>query len=100
MVIGTHSVTAAARKGRVAVLVVAGDASENAVSRLGPEARARPRVTVASRAALGRAVGRGEVAVVGVTDAALAKRIMEEEWAPQGRDENSGTREDPGRQVP
>lgn len=92
--------TAAARSGQLEVLVVAGDASVNAVSRLGPEAREVARVTVATRAVLGRALGRGGVAVAGVTDAALAKRVLEEERALQRRDENSGTREDPGRQVP
>lgn len=99
--VGTRAVRAAARAGRLAALVVATDASENAVARLGEEARSAPRVRVGSRATLGEAVGRAEVAVVGVTDAAIARRLMMyEEEAPGGRDDESGTRRDPRRQVP
>lgn len=78
LAVGTHAVTMAAKAGRLGVLVVASDASDNAISRLGSAARDVPRITAGDRAELGRAVGRNEVAVAGVTDAALAKKIVEE----------------------
>ncbi|WP_419948502.1 hypothetical protein [Candidatus Palauibacter sp.] len=90
----------AARRGRLALLLVAADASRHALGRLAPEARAATRLTVASREALGRALGRRTVAVAGVTDVALAARILERELAPAGDDESSGSRQDPEGQVP
>ncbi|MYA34186.1 MAG: 50S ribosomal protein L7ae [Gemmatimonadales bacterium] len=98
--LGTRAVDIAARRGRLALLVVAGDASRHAVSRLTPQARQASRVTVASRKALGRALGRNNVAVVGVTDSALAQRILEGERTPSRRDESSGSRGDPEGRVP
>ncbi|MCY3699333.1 MAG: ribosomal L7Ae/L30e/S12e/Gadd45 family protein [Gemmatimonadetes bacterium] len=98
--LGTRAVDSAARRGRLALLVVAGDASRHAVSRLTPQARRASRVTVASRRALGRALGRNDVAVVGVTDSALAQRILEGERTPSRRDESSGSQGDPEGQVP
>ena len=98
--IGARSVDATARRGRLAVLLVAGDASENAISRLGREARAAPRLTVGSREQLGRAVGRGEVAVAGVSDPSLARRMLDAAEAPKGREHESGNPGDPERQVP
>ena len=98
-VIGTRAVKAAAQKGLLQVLVVAGDASDNALARLGPEVQAAARIRCGTRSTLGRAVGRAEVAVVGVTDRALAKRLLDEQQLPEG-DDSPGAREDPRRQVP
>ena len=89
----------AARRGKLALLVVAGDASKHALGRLTPQARRVSRVTVATRSALGRALGRNGVAVVGVTDSALARRILEAGRAPSRRDESSGSHGDPEGQV-
>ena len=100
LALGTRAVSSAARRGRLALLVLARDASRHAVGRLAPEARVAPRVTVASREALGRALGRREVAVVGVTDKALAARILTGERAPAGDDDSSGSSGDPEGQVP
>ncbi|WP_419941843.1 L7Ae/L30e/S12e/Gadd45 family ribosomal protein [Candidatus Palauibacter sp.] len=98
--LGTRAVDGAARRGRLALLVVASDASRHALGRLPPEARAASRVTVASREALGRALGRNDVAVAGVTDVALAARILEAECAPAGGDHSSGSAGDPEGRVP
>ena len=98
--LGTRAVDSAARRGRLALLLVAADASRHALGRLAPEARTASRLTVASREELGRALGRRTVAVAGVTDAALAARILEREHAPAGDDESSGSKEDLEGQVP
>ncbi|WP_420634571.1 L7Ae/L30e/S12e/Gadd45 family ribosomal protein [Candidatus Palauibacter sp.] len=100
LALGTRAVDSAARRGRLALLVIAGDASRHALGRLTPEARAASRVTVASRRSLGQALGRSDVAVVGVTDVALASRIIERERGPAGGDDSSGSPEDPEGQMP
>ncbi|MCG8468315.1 MAG: ribosomal L7Ae/L30e/S12e/Gadd45 family protein [Gemmatimonadetes bacterium] len=78
VVIGARAVSAAARRGRLAAVLVASDASERAVERLVPEARDAARVRVGTRATLGGALGRTEVAVAGITDRSLADRVLEE----------------------
>jgi len=97
--IGTRAVRAAAQKGVLEVLVLATDASDNALARLGTIAEKAVLVRCGSRLTLGRAVGRGEVAVVGITDRALARRLLKEQEAPEGCD-SPGAGEDPRRQVP
>ncbi|MDX1578825.1 MAG: hypothetical protein R3266_10075 [Gemmatimonadota bacterium] len=92
--VGTKAVKAAGRRGRVAALVVAGDAAESAVARLGRLADEVPRLSVGTRTALGRALGRGEVAVVAITDRRLAERILEESRAlGDERDDDIGARQ-------
>ena len=98
--LGTRAVAMAARRGRLALLVVAGDASRGALDRLPPRARQASRVTVASRRALGRALGRNGIAVVGVTDVALARRILEGESAASAGGDGSGLSGDSEGQVP
>lgn len=88
--LGTRAVDRAARAGRLALLLVASDASRHALGRLAPEARAAPRLTLGSRAALGRILGRRSVAVAGVTDVALAARMLKWDHAAIGDDESSG----------
>ena len=87
VVIGTRAVDGAARAGRLALLLVASDASRHALGRLAPEARAAPRLTLGSRAALGRILGRRSIAVAGVTDVALAERMLERDRTAMGDDE-------------
>lgn len=75
--IGTRAVREAARAGRLQAVLLARDAAPGARRRLGTAARA-PGIRLAvlgDRAALGAAVGRGPVAVVGVTDPGLAERV-------------------------
>lgn len=84
----------------LALLVVAGDAAESALGRVGRVRDEVPVLRIATRSELGRAVGRGEVALVGLTDAALAKQVMERcRSLPREREKNNGARNDPRRQV-
>ena len=76
--LGTRAVGSAAGRGQVALLFVAGDASNNLWARLGAEALRAPRITVPGREALGRALGRPDVAVAAVTDQRLARRVLDE----------------------
>jgi ribosomal protein L7Ae-like RNA K-turn-binding protein len=76
-VVGAAQVRAAATKGSLALAIVAPDASSNTLSKVVPLLRAR-RVRMIegpSAAALGDAVGRNTTAVVGITDAQLARGI-------------------------
>jgi len=98
-VIGARAVKAAAQKGVLELLVLAGDASDNAVARLGLSAREMVQIRCGTRSTLGRAVGREQVAVVGITDPTLARRLLQEQQAPEG-DDDPGARKDPRRQVP
>ncbi|HLU26107.1 MAG TPA: L7Ae/L30e/S12e/Gadd45 family ribosomal protein [Longimicrobiales bacterium] len=77
--VGTERVREAVRRGRVRLVIVAGDASANSKAKVVPlvEARGVPYVEVFDRARLGEAVGRGAMSAVGVTDAEFAKRIRE-----------------------
>lgn len=74
--VGADAVRAAAGKGTLGAVVVAGDASARARRRLGEAGRAVPQAGVATRKALGRAVGRPVAALVGITDRELARRIV------------------------
>lgn len=78
VVLGTRAVRGALRSGRIHLLVVAKDASGNALSRLGSEARKVPRMRLGTRDMLGKAVGRGEVVVVGIIDSDFASRLVQE----------------------
>ena len=76
-VVGVEQVRVAARKGRLALAMVAPDASENSLKKVLPLLTAlRVRVVFGpGAAALGAAVGRETTAVVGITDQALAHGI-------------------------
>ena len=74
---GTERVREAVRDGQVKFAIVARDASANTRDKLLPLMAARG-VTVVerfTRNALGEAIGRSPVSVIGVTEAALAERI-------------------------
>jgi ribosomal protein L7Ae-like RNA K-turn-binding protein len=78
-VVGVAQVREAAKKGKLALAVVASDASHHSVSKVVPLLVAR-RVRVAhvpSASDLGHAVGREQTAVVGITDRQLAQGIRE-----------------------
>lgn len=76
--VGTRAVREAARGGRLAAILIARDASENARGRLdGVRRRSGTALTpCADRRALGAAVGRGPVAVLGVTERGLAELVL------------------------
>jgi ribosomal protein L7Ae-like RNA K-turn-binding protein len=73
--VGTRAVLTAARSRRLEALVVAHDASPNALDRVRGASRRVPVVKCGTRETLGLALGRGPVAVVGVTDREFARRI-------------------------
>lgn len=73
--VGTRAVMTAARSRRLEALIVARDASPHALERVRGAARGVPIVRCGTRETLGLAIGRGPVAVVGVTDRELARRI-------------------------
>lgn len=78
-VVGVEQVREAAKKGRVALAIVASDASPHSAAKVVPllEARRVEIVHVASAAALGRAVGREQTAAVGILDRQLARGMRE-----------------------
>lgn len=78
-VVGAGAIREAAADGDLQLVVVARDATDNALGRLrgALERSGAARVRLGSRADLGSALGRGPVAAVGVTDRGLAKRIRE-----------------------
>ena len=74
---GTERVREAARAGTLRYVIVAGDVSANTQDKLIPlleSRRVRHRI-VATRVALGNAVGRPPASALGITDAGLAKRV-------------------------
>ncbi|MFQ5746438.1 MAG: L7Ae/L30e/S12e/Gadd45 family ribosomal protein [Gemmatimonadota bacterium] len=77
-VIGTRAVREAARRGGLAGVVLATDATQNARARLEPALRSGgvPCASLATSAEIGLAVGRGPMVAVGITDRALAGRIL------------------------
>ena len=77
VVVGTEQVRMAARKGRLALAIVAPDASPNSLKKLLPLLQAlRVRVVQGPGAeTLGSAVGRHSTAAIGVTDASLARGV-------------------------
>lgn len=79
VVVGVEQVRVAARRGTLALALVAPDAAENSRKKVLPLLAALriPAVHGPGAAALGAAVGRETTAVIGVTDRALARGIME-----------------------
>ena len=76
-VVGVEQVRLAARKGHLALAIVAPDASENSRKKLLPLLTAR-RIPVREgprAATLGAAAGRESTAAVGITDASLARGV-------------------------
>ena len=74
---GTERVREAARAGTLRYVIVAGDVSANTQDKLIPlleSRRVRHRI-VATRVALGDAVGRPPASALGITDAGLARRV-------------------------
>ena len=86
--IGTRAVLEAAAEGELELLVVAEDATDNALHRLRGALRTVPTVRLGRKGELGRRVGRGPVVAVGVTDRGLAAKIRED--AAEG-DPSEGT---------
>lgn len=76
--VGTRAVEEAGRAGRLAAVVLAGDATENARRRLSGLLRRGdvPLLELVDRARLGAAVGKGPVAAVGVMDEGIARRLL------------------------
>jgi ribosomal protein L7Ae-like RNA K-turn-binding protein len=79
VVVGVEQVREAAKKGKLALVVVAPDASRHSLDKVLPllEARHIRFVEAPSAAALGAAVGREQTAAVGVVDKMLAKGIRD-----------------------
>ena len=78
-VVGVEQVRVAAKQGKLALVVVASDASQHSLSKVVPLLVARHvRVVHApSSSDLGRAVGRDQTAAVGIVDRQLAQGIRE-----------------------
>jgi ribosomal protein L7Ae-like RNA K-turn-binding protein len=78
-IVGVEQVREAAKKGKLALALVAADASQNSLDKVVPllEARRVRLVRTASASDLGHAVGREQTAAVGIVDRQLAKGILE-----------------------
>ncbi len=78
-VVGVERVREAAKKGKLALALVASDASRNSVDKVVPllDARRVRVVRMPSAAALGQAVGRDQTTAVGIVDGQLAHGIRE-----------------------
>ncbi len=74
--VGADAIRSAARRRPVFAIVAARDAADNALGRLGELKNEAPLVRIGSKEELGRAVGRGVAALVGLTDRELATRIV------------------------
>ena len=76
-VVGVEQVREAARKGKLALALVATDASQHSVAKVVPllEAKRVRIIEMDSAAALGQAVGRVQTTAVGIVDGQLAKGI-------------------------
>lgn len=88
-VVGVEQVRMAARKGKLALAIVAPDASAHSHKKLLPLLAATGVVVVQgpSAAALGSVAGRESTAAIGIVDRALARgmrKVMDEEAAPEG----------------
>ncbi|HEX6316717.1 MAG TPA: ribosomal L7Ae/L30e/S12e/Gadd45 family protein [Gemmatimonadaceae bacterium] len=99
-VVGVEQVRLAARKGKVALAIVAPDASPNSLKKLLPLLAAKRVQTVQGpdAVALGGAAGRESTAAIAITDPALARglrKLFSEEAAPAGangrRDARTGS---------
>jgi ribosomal protein L30E len=75
-VVGSAAVQAACRQGTVEAIVLARGVSDNAHRRLRSALRNAPAFECGTMEELGAAVGRSHVAVVGVTDPGLARRVV------------------------
>jgi ribosomal protein L7Ae-like RNA K-turn-binding protein len=86
VVVGTGGVRAALQRGKVVLVVVAGDQSPRTEEKVGRLARARgiPVLVGPPAAALGRQIGRAAVQAVGVRDAQLAAGIRLERRRAEG----------------
>ncbi len=85
---GTAAVRQAIREGRVALVIMAEDASRTQLDKVRSTIHNRtiPQVYLGDRNTLGAAIGSAPVAAVAVTDASLAGRLLEElERAGDGR---------------
>lgn len=78
VVVGVERVRDAAKGGKLALAVVAADASKNSLDKLMPLLNARRVnfIEVPSAAELGAAAGRDQTAAVGVVDSQLANGII------------------------
>ena len=78
-VVGVEQVRVAAKQGKLALALVASDASQHSVAKVIPllEARHVRIVHAPSAAALGQAVGRVQTTAVGIVDRQLARGIRE-----------------------
>jgi len=94
-VVGVERVREAVGRGTLQLAVVAPDASRHSLNKVRPllAARGVPVVEGPSAAVLGHAVGRETTAVVGVTDANLARGIQQN----QGVDRDAADASDRGR---
>ena len=97
VVVGVEQVRLAARRGKLALALVAPDASPNSLKKLLPLLGAtKVRVVQGpGAAALGAVVGRESTAAIGVTDAALARglrKLFDEQEAPEGAGTRRGAR--------
>src|SRR5438046_1144445 len=91
-VVGVEQVRDAARRGKLALVVIATDASQHSLSKVVPFVVAR-RVRVVhmpSAAELGQAAGRDQTAAVGIIDRQLAEGIRELLDSAPGRSEGEG----------
>jgi len=77
--IGLDAVCQAVEKGRAKAIVIAGDAPSSVHERLSGKLRASPRPgrVDLDGDVLGRAIGRGRVVVMAVTDESLGRRVIE-----------------------
>jgi ribosomal protein L7Ae-like RNA K-turn-binding protein len=77
-VVGVQLVRDAAKRDRLKVALVASDASQNSLDKVSSLLRARrvPVIGSMTSAELGGVAGRESVAVIGITDAGLAKGIV------------------------
>jgi ribosomal protein L7Ae-like RNA K-turn-binding protein len=78
-VVGVEQVREAAKKGKLALAVIATDASQHSTAKVVPllEARGVEILRVSSAVELGRAVGREQTAAVGIVDRQLARGMRE-----------------------
>jgi ribosomal protein L7Ae-like RNA K-turn-binding protein len=95
-VVGVEQVREAAKRNKVAIAIVATDASTNSLDKIVPLLNARRVrfVEVPSAAELGAAVGREQTVVVGIVDRQLAKGIREAAVKVEESARRTGTQED------
>jgi ribosomal protein L7Ae-like RNA K-turn-binding protein len=92
-VVGVEQVRDAVKKGKLALAVVAADASKHSLDKVVPllEARHVRIVEVTSATALGQAAGRQQTAAIGIIDRQLARGIRElMDTAPEGSSKEAG----------